>query len=103
MSTLIDIIEDEKERLQKLLKYYRNEISQLPRGYISKKKIHGHIYCYRSFRDGHTVKTVYLGAEDSETVKETKEKIQERKKLESLLKRTKENLDEAKRALRAKR
>ena len=32
MSILMDIIEDEKERLQKLLKYYKNEISQLPKG-----------------------------------------------------------------------
>jgi hypothetical protein len=103
MSTLMDIIEEEKKRLEKLLLLYTRKIEQLPKGYISKKKIYGHNYCYQAYRDGSTVKTIYIGLDSSDDVKELKEKIDERKKLLTLYKKAKINLDEAKRALRAKR
>ena len=103
MSILMDIIQDEKERLEDLLKFYEEEISKLPKGYISKKKVNGKIYYYRSFRDKNFVKTKYIGPESSDEVKNIENKISERKKLEELYKKAKENLAEAKRALRAKK
>ena len=103
MSTLIDIIEEEIERLEKLSIFYKKEISKLPKGYISSKKIKGHIYLYYSFRKGNTVKNIYIGGDSSKKLKEIKERIQERKKLEALLKQAKQNLAEAKKALRAKK
>ena len=99
----MNIVEEEKERLERLQKYYVVEISKFPKGYLSQKKISGNIYCYRAFRDGDTVRTIYIGSMESEEVKALKKQIAERKKLESLLRRTKENLKEAKRVLRAKR
>jgi hypothetical protein len=103
MGTLIDIIKEEKERLEKLLIFYKQEISKQPKGYISKKKINGNEYCYRAYREGNTVKTVFVGVEGSDEVKKVKEKINERKKLEFLNRKAKENLIEVKKALREKR
>ncbi len=103
MSILMDIIEEEKERLEKLLIFYKQEIEKLPNGYISKKKVNGNIYCYRSFRDKKNVRTIYIGSEFSEAAKDMGNKILERKKLEELYKKTKKNLAEAKRALHGKK
>lgn len=102
MSTLIDIIQEEKERLENLISFYENEISKLPKGYISIKNINGHKYCYQSYRDGKKVKTIYIGDESSEELIKIKLKIDERKKLEELYKQTKKNLKEAKRSIRGK-
>jgi len=99
----MDIIEEEKERLERLLVFYSSEIVKLPKGHISKKKIKGNVYCYRSYRDGTTVKTIYIGKENSDEVKELSEGIKERQKLQELSRRTKKNLEEAMRALRAKK
>jgi len=103
MSTLMDIVEDEKDRLERLEKYYLSELSKFPRGNLSEKKINGHAYCYRAFREGGTVRTVYLGIVDSKEVQELKKEIVERRKMQDLLKRTRDNLKEARRVLRAKR
>ncbi len=57
---------------------------------------------------GHTaamnkVKTDYIGPADSDDVKKLKEKITKRKKLESLLKTTNEQITEIERSLRGKK
>ncbi|HBD95640.1 MAG: hypothetical protein A2015_11305 [Spirochaetes bacterium GWF1_31_7] len=103
MSTLMNIIEDERDRLERLEKYYLTELSKFPKGYLSDKRINGNVYSYRAFREGGTVRTVYLGSVDSEEVQELKNQIAERRKIQDLLKRARENLKEAKRVLRAKR
>lgn len=102
MSTLMDIIQEEKERLENLLEFYQNEISKLPRGYISLKNINNNKYYYQSFREGKKVKTIYIGDESSEKLMDIKNKIEERKKLEKLYKQAKQNLIEAERSIRGK-
>jgi len=103
MSTLMDIINEEKNRLEKLLIFYDKEIQKLPKGFISRKKINGNIYYYRCYRKDNSVKTIYLGTEKSDNFNKIQEQISERRKLEHLKRKTKENLLEAKRALRAER
>ena len=101
----LDILEENKEeieRLENLLKFYQDEISKLPKGYISIKNINGHKYCYQSYREGKKVKTVYIGDESSEQLNEIRLKIDERKKLDELYKQTKKNLKEAKGSVRGK-
>ncbi len=103
MSILIDIIAEEKERLEELLKFYRDEISKYPKGYISKRKRNGNVYCYRSYRDGDTVKTVYIGISGSDDVKELEKTIEKRHDFEKKYQQAKMNLKEAKGLLRGKK
>lgn len=103
MGTLIDIIVEEKERLEGLLEYYRNELKKYPKGKVSKKKRNGNYYYYQCYREGDTIVTQYLGKSDSSKVKEMQKKIGERINLEKNILRAKENLKEAKGLLNGKR
>lgn len=102
MSILIDIIVEEKERLELLLQFYRKKISKYPKGYISKRKRNGNIYCYRSYRDKDKVKTIYIGIADSDAVKDIEKKIKIRREYEIKYQQVKINLKEAKGLLRGK-
>ena len=103
MGTLIDIVVEEKERLEELLKFYNKELKKYPKGNVSRKKRNGNYYYYQCYRDGSTVITNYLGKEDSPEVKEMRKKIEERIRIEKNIKRAKENLKEAKGLLNGKR
>lgn len=94
MSIIKDILSEEKERLEKIIKSYEKEIDNLPRGYISLKEINNNKYVYRSYRQKDKVKSVYLGKPGSDKVKKVQEKIKERKNYEKLLKQAKKNLKE---------
>jgi hypothetical protein len=102
MSTLLDIIRDEKERLEELLTFYEEEISRYPKGYLSKRTRNGHVYCYRAFREGNTVKTIYIGLESSDEVKVLTKEMKRKKDLEEKYRQAKVNLKEAKGLLRGK-
>lgn len=103
MSIINDIIKEEFDRLTNLVQVYLSEISQFPRGYLSIKQIKGHEYVYLNRRDKDKVVSQYIGPVDSEKVKEIEILIQKRKKLEGLLRRTKQNLKEVKRVIRNKK
>jgi hypothetical protein len=103
MGTLEGLIVEEKERLEGLLEYYRNELKKYPKGSVSKKKRNGSFYYYQCYRDGSTVITNYLGKVDSPEVKEMRKKIEERINLEKKIIRVNENLSEAKGLLNGKR
>ncbi|OHD12118.1 MAG: hypothetical protein A2Y41_00025 [Spirochaetes bacterium GWB1_36_13] len=95
MSGLKDIVIEEKERLEKLIIFYNQEILKYPKGYISKKMRNGNIYYYNSFREGKKVKSVYIGKVESPELKEFEKQIDKRKDLEKKLNTTKKNLKEA--------
>lgn len=61
-----------------------NRIAVLPKGNIQPKNIRGLIYYYLQFREGKTVKTVYIPKKE---VPDVERKLKERKKLEQQLKR----------------
>ncbi|MBN2546074.1 MAG: hypothetical protein JXB50_09780 [Spirochaetes bacterium] len=103
MSILKDMIKEEKERLEELLKFYRNEINKYPKGYISRRKRNGNIYCYRSYRDGERVRTIYIGIAGSNEVKEAEKKIEKRREYEKKYRQARANLKEAKGLLRGKK
>lgn len=95
MSGLKDIVVEEKERLEKLIIFYNQEISKYPKGYISKKMRNGNIYYYNSFREGEKVKSIYIGKAESLELKDIEKQINKRKELEKKLSITKKNLKEA--------
>jgi len=73
-SELSAILEEESERLKKLCLLYREKIENLPKGYISIKKINGHEYAYLAFRDKKRIRSKYI--EKNPPLKSTRLKIE---------------------------
>lgn len=102
MSVLRGILKEEKQRLKALLRMYGSEVKALPRGSISVKHIRNGEYAYLAYRKQGRVHFDYLGAASSEPVQKMNEKVAERRKLESLVKRAKDNLKEVEGMLRVR-
>ena len=64
---MTDIIFEYKELLASKLEI-EQKLSVLPKGYISKKKIGGKQYLYLQTRNGDTVESKYIKAEDAEEI-----------------------------------
>ena len=60
MSILDGVMREEHDRLNRIIAKVEQEISELPKGYISKKEINGKNYCYLQFRENGKVKSVYI-------------------------------------------
>lgn len=103
MSTIKEVLKEELARLKRLNGRYIHDIAKLPSGSLSIKSRKGNEYAYRAYRSNNKVKTDYIGPADSDDVKKLKEKIATRKKLESLLKTTNEQITEIERSLRGKK
>lgn len=69
-----------------------NVIANLPRGYISVKHISGKVYCYRQWREGNKIISVYV---PDALLAGVKRKIAARKENEALLKVVKKDLKKA--------
>jgi len=100
MSTVSDILKEERRRLLELKARYEHELNQLPKGSIAYKRRWKKEYCYRAYRHENRVKFEYLGQPHSDAVKTMTQQIARRKSLESKLKQVKDNLQEVDRGLR---
>ncbi len=85
-SELRSILREERDRLRELAALYRSRISELPKGYISVKKINGRHYAYLSYREKDRIRSVYIGKSPSEKAAEMKRLIESRKEYQSQLK-----------------
>lgn len=94
MSVVRDIIREEYSRLIELKKKYVQELTTLPKGSISKKRIKNHSYYYLAYRSKEKVKFDYLGKEDAPKLEETREHLKRRKELEQKLKQVNLSLKE---------
>lgn len=103
MSILKDVLSDEHERLKSLVQWYKQEISLLPKGYISLKKRKGRDYLYINYRQKNKVKSGYVGLASSEKAIAIVDKIKQRKKYEAELKPIKSDLKEIERAINGKK
>jgi hypothetical protein len=103
MSTIKSVLEEELGRLKKLKIRYKRDIAALPAGSLSIKTRKGNEYAYIAYREKDKVNTDYIGPADSDEVKIIKEKIGKRKKLDSLLKTTNQQITEIERSLRGKK
>lgn len=66
MSILDGIMQEEYDRLNRDINKIELEIEQLPKGYISKKRINHLLYYYLQFRENGKVKSVYLKSDEVE-------------------------------------
>jgi hypothetical protein len=101
-SVLRGILKEEEKRLRELLRMYAQEIRKLPRGSVSLKRIRHGEYAYLAYRKGGRVRFDYLGSAKSEDVAALKAKVDERRRLEGLMRRAKRNLLEVERMLRVR-
>ena len=101
MSAIKDVIQEEYNRLDSLLDLYKKKILECVKGSLSVKKRGDHSYYYLAFRENQKIKFIYVGKEGSEPVKEIAEKIEKRHRYEKMRKKSKENLNEVRKLLRA--
>jgi hypothetical protein len=103
MSTIKAVLEEELGRLKKLNARYKRDIAVLPVGSLSIKSRKGNEYAYMAYRANDKVKTDYIGPAGSDEVKKIKDKIEQRKKLESLLKTVNQQITEIEKSLHGKK
>ena len=101
MSIMIDVLLEEKERLEALIASYRNQIEELPRGSISWKKRGNGEYAYLAYREVKSVRFEYLGKRGSVAVETTREKVDQRRDLQDKCNLAEANLKQIMRMLRA--
>jgi hypothetical protein len=93
MDMMLGVVREELENSIRIRDSYKKAISRLPRGSLSKKKIHGKEYYYLSFwGPSGTVVTRYLGKLSEAQVQSYQEKIERRKRYRSLMKRSEEQV-----------
>lgn len=96
MSVLDGVMREEHDRLGRIIAKVEQEINELPKGYISEKKINGKNYCYLQFRENGKVKSVYIKNDEldayrnlitrrNELIIKLKELKADKKKLEKVL------------------
>lgn len=66
MSILNGILQEEYDRLNRVIYRIEQELSELPKGYISEKKINGKVYYYLQYRENGRIKSIYLKGDDIE-------------------------------------
>ena len=103
MAVVIDILENERRRLVRLLSKYESELSALPKGSISIKRRSNRDYAYLAHREGKKVVFDYVGSASSDAVQELGKRIERRKELEDKIRHVKQNLKVVERSLRAAR
>lgn len=102
MAMVFDILEEEKRRLLSLKARYERQLSELPKGSLSRKKRWNREYLYLAYRESDKVKFKYVGPVDSDAAQEVETKVRRRKVLEEKLGKVKENLADVERGLHGK-
>lgn len=88
MSIVMQIISKELERNERMIQEYKNELSKLPRGKLTIKKVNSHSYFYLKFREGEQVITKYIGKDNCDLTA-LNEQLEKRKHIEEMIRRLK--------------
>ena len=86
----------ERERIDRMLAKYREELETLPKGTISEKKAGQSTYFYLKYRDGKRVISKYVPQKDVETVRE---QVEKRRHIETMIRSLQEERAIAEKAL----
>ncbi len=86
MPIIIDVLKEEKERIERNEKIYLQELKQLPKGSIVKKRRGTKEYYYISYRVGGKTKQDYLKM-DHDAIEDLRQKIEKRRRLEQSLRK----------------
>jgi len=102
MDAVKDILKEELNYALELKKFYKENMRNLPKGSISKKKIKNRQYYYLQYRKAGKVKCDFLSKLSADEVKEIEEKVEKKKKYIKLLKQVEEKIIYLKKALSVK-
>ena len=83
MSVLDEVLKEEYSRLVRMKDRMQAEYSELPKGYISRKKINGYECYYLQYRDGSKIVSHYIKPDEFEDLQAA---IIKRKSLKESLK-----------------
>jgi hypothetical protein len=103
MAMVFDVLEEERRRLLSLKARYERQLTELPKGTLSKKKRWNREYLYLAYRESGKVKFEYIGPVDSEVAEDLEAKVRRRKDLEEKLSEVVKNLADVERGLRGRR
>ena len=92
MSTILQ----ERERIDRMLAKYQEELETLPKGTISEKKAGQSTYFYLKYREGKRVISKYVPQKDVETVRE---QVEKRRHIETMIRSLQEERAIAEKAL----
>jgi len=84
MSILMGVLAEELDRLNRQEVAFENSLSELPKGYISKKIIKGKEYFYLQHKENGKVVSKYISADHLQAVEE---QVKRRKQLDEALRR----------------
>ncbi|WP_140401270.1 hypothetical protein [Anaeromassilibacillus sp. An200] len=92
MSTILQ----EKERIDRMLAKYQEELEMLPKGTISEKKVKQSTYFYLKYREGKKVISRYIPQKDVDAVRE---QVEKRRHIETMIRSLQEERAIAEKAL----
>lgn len=93
---ILRTILQEKERIDRMLAKYQEELETLPKGTISEKKVKQSTYYYLKYREGKKVISRYIPQKDVEAVRE---QVEKRRHIETMIRSLQEERAIAERAL----
>lgn len=64
MSVLDAVLREEYVRVNRIIARIEQELGELPKGYISEKKINGKTYFYLQYKENGKVRSIYLKGDD---------------------------------------
>ena len=88
MSILMNVLQEEMERLERQQAVYERDLQALPKGYISRKNISGKEYFYLQYRAGKKIVGRYISAKE---LPEVERQVNRRLQLEASLRRVRED------------
>lgn len=96
LNLIITTILQEKERIDRMLKKYQEELEKLPKGTLSEKKAGQSTYFYLKYRDGKKVISRYIPKKDVEDVRK---QVGKRRHIETMIRSLQEERAIAEKAL----
>lgn len=96
LNLILSTILQERERIDRMLAKYQEELEMLPKGTISEKKAGQSTYFYLKYREGKRVISKYIPQKDVETVRE---QVEKRRHIETMIRSLQEERAIAEKAL----
>ena len=96
LNLILSTILQEKERIDRMLAKYQEELGTLPKGSISEKKVRQSTYFYLKYREGKKVISRYIPQKDVEAVRE---QVEKRRHIETMIRSLQEERAIAEKAL----
>ena len=96
LNLILSTILQEKERIDRMLAKYQEELGTLPKGTISEKKVRQSTYFYLKYREGKKVISRYIPQKDVEAVRE---QVEKRRHIETMIRSLQEERAIAEKAL----